>query len=152
MFLVGVIKTINKVEWIDILRAIKDGLQRSTKVESRLLYAPVAQLDRVAVSEAVGRWFESSRVRHFVCSPGLPACSFLTVVRLHATHALLTFVSPSRVRHFVCYLFSDVGAPLAAPNHKPGAASGPTDFSFTGWVCANWFKSNRLAFQKLRFQ
>jgi peptidoglycan/LPS O-acetylase OafA/YrhL len=28
-------------------------------------YAPVAQLDRVAVSEAVGRWFESSQVRHF---------------------------------------------------------------------------------------
>lgn len=25
--------------------------------------APVAQLDRVAVSEAVGRWFESSQVR-----------------------------------------------------------------------------------------
>src|SRR5690606_41858034 len=26
--------------------------------------APVAQLDRVSASEAEGRWFESSRVRH----------------------------------------------------------------------------------------
>src|SRR5579864_6897336 len=26
--------------------------------------APVAQLDRVAASEAAGRWFESSRARH----------------------------------------------------------------------------------------
>lgn len=31
-----------------------------------LSFAPVAQLDRVAVSEAVGRWFESSQVRHFI--------------------------------------------------------------------------------------
>jgi len=28
------------------------------------LCEPVAQLDRVTVSEAVGRWFDSSRVRH----------------------------------------------------------------------------------------
>jgi hypothetical protein len=27
--------------------------------------APVAQLDRVAASEAAGRWFESSRARQF---------------------------------------------------------------------------------------
>src|SRR5215469_3137723 len=28
--------------------------------------APVAQLDRVAASEAAGRWFESSRARHLI--------------------------------------------------------------------------------------
>ena len=27
--------------------------------------APVAQMDRVAASEAAGRWFESNRARHF---------------------------------------------------------------------------------------
>lgn len=38
-------------------------------IESLLLkglWAPVAQLDRVAPSEGVGRTFESSRVRHFL--------------------------------------------------------------------------------------
>lgn len=29
-------------------------------------HAPVAQLDRVTVSEAVGRWFESNRARHSI--------------------------------------------------------------------------------------
>ena len=29
-------------------------------------HAPVAQLDRVAASEAAGRWFESSRARHLI--------------------------------------------------------------------------------------
>ena len=33
--------------------------------------APVAQLDRVAASEAAGRWFESSRARH--TDPATPA-------------------------------------------------------------------------------
>lgn len=28
-------------------------------------YAPVAQLDRVQPSEGCGRWFESTRARHF---------------------------------------------------------------------------------------
>jgi hypothetical protein len=39
----------------------------------RLTYAPVAQLDRAAASEAVGQKFESSRAHHFLLSPAWPS-------------------------------------------------------------------------------
>src|SRR5690606_27854601 len=91
-------------------------------------YAPVAQLDRVAASEAVGHRFESCRVRHFLvprgtlrCMANIPVCHpsgfilkyksapanlcrpprKLGVVQLRAKHVLQTLVSPYRVRHFL---------------------------------------------------
>ncbi len=68
-------------------------------------YAPVAQLDRVAVSEAVGRWFESSQVRHFVLHLGLPAIPHSYMAFDFAQrNALQTLISPSQVRHFVLHL------------------------------------------------
>src|SRR5690606_7117550 len=47
----------------------KPWTEGRSKVCYALYDAPVAQLDRVSASEAEGRWFESSRVRH------IPSCT-----------------------------------------------------------------------------
>ena len=54
-----------------IIRFIKlyfsSAKKRSLLKADTILYAPVAQLDRVSASEAEGRAFESRRVHHFSC-------------------------------------------------------------------------------------
>lgn len=43
----------------------EDYVKRRARI-TRLLHAPVAQLDRVLASEAKGRWFDSTRARQFI--------------------------------------------------------------------------------------
>lgn len=64
---------------------LKEGLYRSAKIcyttlereIKHVLYAPVAQLDRVTDSDSVGHWFESSRAYQKVTVSHLLTVTFI---------------------------------------------------------------------------
>ena len=81
---------------------LKEGLYRSVKIcyttlareTKHVLYAPVAQLDRVTDSDSVGHWFESSRAYQKVTVSRLLTVTFIfcfaralviNAVRKHST-------------------------------------------------------------------
>ena len=49
-----------------LARWVSDGQRTSASLMIARPNAPVAQLERVAASEAAGRWFESSRARQIL--------------------------------------------------------------------------------------